>query len=56
MISIIVPTYKEVENLKPLSEMIQEALGERNYEIIVMDDNSQDGSEALCAELAAHHP
>jgi len=56
MISIIVPTYKEVENLKPLSEMIQQALGERRYEIIVMDDNSQDGSAELCTELAATHP
>ncbi|MDG6773948.1 glycosyltransferase family 2 protein [Thiomicrorhabdus sp. ZW0627] len=56
MISIIVPTYKEVENLKPLSEMIQTALKDRDYEIIIMDDNSQDGSAELCAELAASHP
>ncbi|MDX1353647.1 MAG: glycosyltransferase, partial [Thiomicrorhabdus sp.] len=47
MISIIVPTYQEVENLAPLSEMIHSALqeaGEHTYEIIIMDDNSQDGS------------
>lgn len=56
MISIIVPTYQEVENLKPLSEMIQSALNGRDYEIIIMDDNSQDGSVELCQELAATYP
>jgi len=56
MISIIVPTYQEVENLQPLSEMIQAALGDRNYEIIIMDDHSQDGSIERCAELAPTHP
>jgi len=56
MISIIVPTYQEVENLKPLSEMIQSALEGRDYEIIIMDDNSQDGSVELCQELAATYP
>lgn len=56
MISIIVPTYQEVENLQPLSEMIKSALGEVSYEIIVMDDNSQDGSIEKTAELTEKHP
>jgi len=59
MISIIVPTYQEVENLAPLSEMIHSALkeaGEDAYEIIIMDDNSQDGSIEKVAELAKEYP
>ncbi|HHT00768.1 MAG TPA: glycosyltransferase family 2 protein, partial [Thiomicrospira sp.] len=59
MISIIVPTYQEVENLEPLSQMIQSALsgtGETSYEIIIMDDDSQDGSIEKVAELADKHP
>lgn len=62
MISIIVPTYQEVQNLQPLSEMIQSALEaadsgtEHPYEIIIMDDNSQDGSIEKVAELADRHP
>ncbi len=59
MISIIVPTYQEVENLEPLSEMIRSALAEDNlsYEILVMDDNSQDGSIEKVAELfTQNHP
>lgn len=62
MISIIVPTYQEVENLQPLSEMIQSALASYieseglSYEILIMDDNSQDGSIEKVAELAPNHP
>ena len=59
MISIIVPTYQEVENLAPLSEMIHSALkeaGEHAYEIIIMDDNSQDGSIEKVAELEKQYP
>ncbi|GKT13008.1 MAG: dolichol-phosphate mannosyltransferase [Thiomicrorhabdus sp.] len=62
MISIIVPTYQEVENLQPLSEMIQSALASYveseglSYEILIMDDNSQDGSIEKIAELAPNHP
>ena len=43
MISIIVPTYKEVENLEPLSKMIADAMTGYDYETIIMDDNSQKG-------------
>lgn len=62
MISIIVPTYQEVENLQPLSEMIQSALASYieseglSYEILIMDDNSQDGSIEKVSELAPTHP
>jgi dolichol-phosphate mannosyltransferase len=55
-ISIIVPTYKEVDNLQPLSEMIRSALEGESYEILIMDDNSQDGSIEKVAELHAEHP
>jgi len=50
MISIVVPTYQEVENLQPLCDMIHSALADYiereqlRYEILIMDDHSQDGS------------
>ncbi|QCU90683.1 glycosyltransferase [Thiomicrorhabdus sediminis] len=56
MISIIVPTYKEVENLEPLSQMIAEAMVGLDYETIIMDDNSQDGSIEKAQALSAHYP
>jgi dolichol-phosphate mannosyltransferase len=59
MISIIVPTYQEVKNLQPLAEMIKQALQkmpEENYEILIMDDNSQDGSIEKIVEINKEHP
>lgn len=47
-VSIIVPTYHEVENISKLVEKIdsiKQRLGD--LELIIVDDNSQDGTEAL---------
>ena len=54
-LSIIVPVYNEVDNLRPLCERIHAALAEagREYEIILVDDGSRDGSSELLAELHA---
>jgi dolichol-phosphate mannosyltransferase len=54
-VSIIVPTYKEAENLRPLIERLNQvmsALGSR-WEVIVVDDDSRDGSDRVIADLAA---
>jgi dolichol-phosphate mannosyltransferase len=58
VISIVVPTYKEAENLRPLSRAIGEALEPAglDYEVIFVDDDSNDGSEEICAELQKEHP
>ncbi len=62
MISIVVPTYQEFENLQPLCEMIHSALADfiereqLRYEILIMDDNSQDGSIEKTSELAQTYP
>ena len=54
-LSVIVPVYNEVDNLRPLCERIHTALAEagREYEIILVDDGSRDGSSELLAELHA---
>lgn len=56
-VSVIVPTYREVENLPRLIPRISAALQEAGLrgEIIVVDDNSGDGTESLCEALAAEH-
>jgi dolichol-phosphate mannosyltransferase len=46
---IILPTYNEIENLEPL---INEILALRKYDILVVDDNSPDGTGDLADELA----
>ena len=62
MISIVVPTYQEFENLSPLCEMIQTALADfitsegLSYEILIMDDNSQDGSIEKVQQLSETYP
>lgn len=55
-VSIIVPTYQEVENLRPLVSRIASSIStlRMQYEVIIVDDDSKDGTdkvvEALCAE------
>lgn len=53
-ISVILPIYNERENLVPLLDEIDAALGplDRPYEVIAVDDGSRDGSTKLLRELA----
>lgn len=52
--TIIIPTYNERENIEPLVEgILNLGLGS---EIIIVDDNSPDGSGELADKLAAQHP
>ena len=57
-VSIIIPTYKEAENLQVLIPRITEALQGTglNAEMIVVDDNSPDATVAVCNQLAHEHP
>ncbi len=53
LLSIIVPTYNERENLPILVERIDKSLrGRYNYEIIVVDDNSPDRTWEVALELS----
>ncbi len=52
---IVVPTYNERENLPKLVEQLF-ALDLPNLEILVVDDNSPDGTGQLVDELAAQNP
>ena len=47
-LSIVIPLYNEAENIEPLYDELTAALGEvgRSYEVIVVDDGSQDDSFA----------
>lgn len=53
-ISVIVPIYNEVESLDSLVSAIAQTLAtlSRPYEIICVDDGSQDGSTALLKKIA----
>ncbi|MFA5628669.1 MAG: glycosyltransferase family 2 protein [Dehalococcoidales bacterium] len=55
-VSLIVPAYKEKDNIQPLVTRLAAALGGYNYEIVIMDDNSRDGTEELVEALAKEFP
>lgn len=58
VISVMIPTYNEEENARPIYEAvkneIQTALPEYDYEILFIDNKSQDSTrhiiESICAE------
>lgn len=55
-LSLIIPTYNERENLPTLVEGIVQALSGYSYELIVVDDDSPDGTAELAQSLAAKYP
>ena len=59
LVSIVVPTYREAENLPRLVEEISSAMRESRYgfEIIIVDDDSRDGSiESVERLIREGHP
>ena len=52
---IIIPTYNEAENLPRMIEQLF-ALPIEDLRVLVMDDNSPDGTGAVAEELASAHP
>lgn len=54
-VSIVVPVYNEVENIPLLSEALFTAMDGYDYEILLVDDGSTDGSIDALESLAAEH-
>jgi dolichol-phosphate mannosyltransferase len=54
MLSIVVPTYNEKENIQELIKRIFKVLGENNIdaEVVIVDDNSPDGTSKVAEELS----
>ena len=57
-VSIVAPTLREAANLQPLAECIAGALagGGLAWELLLVDDDSDDGSTAIAAEPAQRLP
>jgi dolichol-phosphate mannosyltransferase len=55
-ISLVIPAYKERENIEPLVTRLADTLANYKYEIVIIDDNSADGTEELVESLAARYP
>lgn len=55
-LAVIVPTYKERDNIALLYEKLSAALGSVPFEMIVVDDNSPDGTANAVIALARLYP
>jgi dolichol-phosphate mannosyltransferase len=53
--TVCLPTYNERENLSPMIEALRGVLREGDR-VLVIDDNSPDGTGAIADALAAEHP
>ena len=52
-VSVIVPTYQEIENLPLLTERLEKIRQKHHLslELLIIDDNSQDGTEELISSM-----
>ncbi len=55
MLSLIIATYNERENLEKLVEEIFSSLKGSEFELIIVDDNSPDGTGELADKIASTH-
>jgi len=55
-LSLIVPTYNESENILPLVERVHGSLSNYSYELIIVDDNSPDGTSEVARSLSSKYP
>jgi len=51
MISIVIPTYNEKENIEKLIEKIFDVCRNIEIEVVVVDDNSPDGTGKVAEKL-----
>lgn len=55
-LTIVIPTYNEVENIRPLLERLEKTLETLGWEVIFVDDDSPDGTAELVRQIALHDP
>ena len=51
---VIIPTYNEIENIEPIIRKVLAV--NTNFDILVVDDNSPDGTSDVVAALAIEYP
>ncbi len=55
LLSIVVPTYNELENVPVLLEKVKDALSDTDFEVIIVDDDSPDGTAELAEKLKKNY-
>jgi len=56
MLSIIIPTLNEVDNILENISQLESILSDIDHEIIFVDDNSSDGTYELCQNIGLSNP
>ena len=56
LVSLVVPTYNEGENIVPLLDAVRATMTGRNLEVWIVDDDSPDRTWELAGEYARAHP
>jgi dolichol-phosphate mannosyltransferase len=56
ILSVIVPTFNEAQNIAELASRLERALEGIAWEAIIVDDNSPDGTSAVAKAIAAKNP
>ena len=54
-VSIIIPTFNEADNILKVIHQIESNLDGCDYEIIIVDDNSPDGTSEIVKNLSLIH-
>lgn len=55
-LTVVIPTFNEVDNIEPLLDRLRETLGALRWEAIFVDDNSPDGTARALRELGTLDP
>jgi glycosyltransferase involved in cell wall biosynthesis len=55
-LSVVIPVYNGSATVRPLVERIHEVLASTQFEVILVNDGSEDESESVCAHLAEKFP
>jgi len=56
VLSLVIPTFNERENIRPLVREIHRALAGIDYEVVFIDDDSRDGTAKAINDLAGQFP
>src|SRR4051812_45495682 len=56
LLSVVAPMYEEEATVDPFTERVAAALGDINYELILVNDGSKDGTRDAMAAAAARDP
>jgi glycosyltransferase involved in cell wall biosynthesis len=56
LLSVVAPMYEEEDTVDPFTERVAAALGDLEYELILVDDGSKDGTRDAMARAAERDP